>query len=204
MNDIVIIDYNMGNLRSVQKAFERLGCSVLISNNRDIILKSDKLILPGVGHFAEGMKNLRKLKLIDTLKEAVIESKKDILGICLGMQLMTESSEEGEVAGLGWIKGRAKRFVFDENRLKVPHMGWNNLFIANSNSILKDITHEDLFYFVHSYYVSCDNRNDVLAETEYENKFVSSLQNKNLFGCQFHPEKSHDVGLKVIHNFCTL
>ena len=201
---ITIIDYGMGNLRSVQKAFERIGISVNISDSVDEIVKAEKLVLPGVGHFERGINNLKKRGLFEVLNDAVLEKKIPIIGICLGMQLMTEFSEEGNCEGFGWIKGKTTKFHFQENKLKIPHMGWNNLSIIKTDSLFNGITSENFFYFVHSYYVSCSDDSDVLAETNFGNKFVSSFQRKNIFGCQFHPEKSHDPGLKVLSNFVKL
>jgi glutamine amidotransferase len=198
---ITIIDYGMGNLRSVQKAFERIRVPARISSDVNEILSADKLVLPGVGHFAQGVSNLKQKGLFNTLNEAVIEKKKPILGICLGMQLMTEYSEEGSCEGFGWFSAKTERFIFKTNGLKIPHMGWNNLSIKNSDSIFSGITAENFFYFVHSYFISCTNRSDILAETIYGNNFVSSFQKENIFGCQFHPEKSHDSGLLVLKNF---
>lgn len=201
---ITIIDYGMGNLRSVQKAFERIGISVNISDNIDEIVKAEKLVLPGVGNFERGIDNLKKRGLYDALNDAVIEKEIPIIGICLGMQLMTEFSEEGNCEGFGWIKGKTTKFRFQENKLKIPHMGWNNLAITKTDSLFMGITSENFFYFVHSYYISCSDESDILAETNFGNKFVSSFQRKNIFGCQFHPEKSHDPGLKVLSNFVKL
>jgi len=201
---ITIIDYGMGNLRSVQKAFERVGVQVKISGSADEILSADKIVLPGVGHFEKGVSNLKERGLFKTLNEAVIAKKIPIIGICLGMQLMTEFSEEGNCEGFGWIKGKTRKFSFQANGLKIPHMGWNNLIIAQSDSLYDGITSDNFFYFVHSYYVSCDENSNILAETNYGNKFVSSFKKENIFGCQFHPEKSHDAGLKVLSNFVKL
>ncbi len=201
---IVIVDYGMGNLRSVQKAFERINIPVIISSDRNEILNAKKIVLPGVGNFEKGMINLKAANLIEALNEAVIEKELPILGICLGMQLMTEFSEEGNVAGLGWIKGVTLKFNLSSNKLKVPHMGWNNIQILNSDSIFKNIEEDNLFYFVHSYYVTCAHKNDVLATTDYSGYFVSAFQKENIYGCQFHPEKSHDAGLTVLRNFVNL
>ena len=198
---IVIIDYGMGNLRSVQKAFERIRIPATISSNPQEIQTADKLVLPGVGHFEQGITNLKNKGLFDLLNEVVINKKKQILGICLGMQLMTEFSEEGNCDGFGWLKARTQRFSFKTNGLKIPHMGWNNLSIKNSITLYKDITADNFFYFVHSYYISCESEQNILAETNYGNKFVSSFQKENIFGCQFHPEKSHDSGLQILKNF---
>jgi len=201
---IIIIDYGMGNLRSVQKAFERIGIPARISSEADEILNAEKLVLPGVGHFECGMKNLRTKGLFDLLNKVVLNNKIPIIGICLGMQLMTEFSEEGNCEGFGWIKARTQKFLFQNKELKIPHMGWNNLLIKNSDSIFKNITSDNFFYFVHSYYVTCENEVDILAETNYSNNFVSSLNKDNIYGCQFHPEKSHDNGLKILKNFANL
>lgn len=201
---VVIVDYGMGNLRSVEKAFRRLGIDSVISSDSSEILSADKLVLPGVGHFNRGMQNIKERKIFDVLYESVLIKKKQILGICLGMQLMTEYSEEGDCEGLGWIKAKTVKFSFNNNNLKIPHMGWNNLDIQNDISLLKNITGEDSFYFVHSYYVNCENEENVLAKTNYNTKFVSAFYSDNIFGCQFHPEKSHDKGLEIIKNFTEL
>ncbi len=201
---IVIIDYGMGNLRSVQKAFERIRIPASISSNANDIETADKLVLPGVGHFERGVRNLTNRSLFELLNVQVKDKKKPILGICLGMQLMTQFSEEGNCNGFGWIKARTQKFSFQANGLKIPHMGWNNLLVKNSDTLFKDITTENFFYFVHSYYVTCDNDADVLAETNYGNGFVSSFQKENIFGCQFHPEKSHDKGLQILKNYAEM
>jgi len=201
---IVVIDYGMGNLRSVQKAFERIRVPAKISANIDEILTAEKLVLPGVGHFAKGISNLKDRGLLNALNMVVVEKKVPILGICLGMQLMTEFSEEGNCEGFGWIRGKTKRFSFSSKELKIPHMGWNNLLVNKTGSLYNGITSDNFFYFVHSYYVSCENEAEILAETKYGNNFVSSFQKENIFGCQFHPEKSHDTGLKVLSNFVKL
>ena len=204
MLNLVIIDYGMGNLRSVQKALERIGTKSIISSNPDEILKADKLILPGVGHFKKGMENLKNMNLIDPLNIAVLNFKIPILGICLGMQLMTDFSEEGNCEGLKWISAKTTKFSFEHKDLKIPHMGWNNLLIKNERKLLENINENDFFYFVHSYKISCNNEEDVLAKTKYGVEFVSVFNNRNIFGCQFHPEKSHDAGLKILKNFIEL
>jgi glutamine amidotransferase len=201
---ITIIDYGMGNLRSVQKAFERIRIPAKISSDVSAVLNAEKLVLPGVGHFERGINNLKERGLLSALNEVVLEKKKSVLGICLGMQLMTEYSEEGDCEGFGWIKAKTKKFTFNSNGLKIPHMGWNNLSIKNSDSIFREISADNFFYFVHSYFISCTNESDVLAETIYGNNFVSSFQKENIFGCQFHPEKSHDKGLQILKNFANL
>jgi len=204
MTIITIINYGLGNIRSVQKAFERVGYQVKISSNKDDIIKSDKLVLPGVGHFAKGIENLNNLNLYDTINEAVLIKKKIIIGICLGMQLMTKHSTEGNLEGLGWIDAVTKKFDFKNNSLKIPHMGWNNIVMKKGSVLLREITDEDFFYFVHSYFVQCNENEDILFTTNYGIDFVSGFQKENIFGVQFHPEKSHDAGLKILKNFAEL
>ncbi len=201
MNRILIIDYGMGNLRSVQKSLERVGCYTMISSKPEDINSADKLIFPGVGHFKKGIENLIDLKLIDSLSEAVLVNKRPILGICLGMQLMTSFSEEGNCNGLNWIEAQTLKFNFPNLNLKIPHMGWNNLSFVKKNDIIDGITKDDFYYFVHSYNIQCKNDSDVVAKTHYVIDFVSIFNKGNIYGCQFHPEKSHDAGIKILKNF---
>ena len=199
---ITIIDYGLGNLRSVQKSFERANLNVKISNDLNEINKADKLVLPGVGHFGKGMKNLKSSGLIDVLNERVLIKKTPILGICLGMQLMTKYSEEGNSEGLGWIDASTIRFQKDvEKKYKVPHIGWNSIDIINDNPFLNKIKNDSQYYFVHTYYVLCKNKKEVMTESDYGVKFHSSFQKDNVFGVQFHPEKSFSVGLQMLENF---
>lgn len=194
----------MGNLRSVQKAFERIGVTSKIISRAGEVLDSQKLILPGVGHFSRAIKILKSNGLFDALNQAVQIKKTPIIGICLGMQLMTEFSEEGNVEGFGWIKGQTSKFSFTKNTLRIPHMGWNRLSIKHSNPLFKCIENDAFYYFVHSYFITCKNRENIMSETDYGNTFVSSFQHENIYGCQFHPEKSHDAGLKILKNFAEL
>ena len=194
-NKIVIIDYGMGNLRSVQKKFNKVGFEAEISNDPSVIASATKLVLPGVGHFSHGVKKLKELGIWDVLNELVLEKKTPILGICLGMQLMAKHSHEGHVEGLGWFDAEVVKFqVEDQLKYKVPHMGWNNTFTKKEN----------ILYSVHSYYMECKNDADVLATTVYEDQFVSAIQKENIYGTQFHPEKSHDDGDRMIKNFVEL
>jgi len=196
---VAIIDYGMGNLRSVLKAVERTGGIPLITKNHKEIEESDKIILPGVGHFRKGMENLKHLNLIEILNNEVLVNKKPIMGICLGMQLMMEHSEEGDVEGLAWFKGNVIRFnVSDKYKYKVPHMGWNSLIYKTKNIISKLVNE---YYFVHSYHVVTTNVEDILTTTVYDYEFVSSIKKDNIIGYQFHPEKSHLPGLQLISNF---
>jgi len=194
----------MGNLRSVHKAFERIGASSKITADADEILACQKLVLPGIGHFSKAVKILKSNGLFDALNEAVKIRKVPILGICLGMQLMAEFSEEGGVNGFGWIKAEAIRFSFSQKTLRIPHMGWNRLLIQNHDTLFKGIDTDNFYYFVHSYFIKCANQGDILSETDYGNTFVSAFQHENIYGCQFHPEKSHDAGLKILQNFAEL
>ena len=196
---IAIIDYGMGNLRSVLKAVERTGGIPLITRDKEDIAKSDKIILPGVGHFRKGMENLKQLDLIEILNNEVLVNKKPIMGICLGMQLMMEHSEEGDSDGLSWFAGNVIRFnVSDKYRFKVPHMGWNSLNYKK-NEIPSNLINE--YYFVHSYHVVVTQDIDILTSTTYDYKFVSAIKKGNIIGYQFHPEKSHLPGLRLISNF---
>lgn len=201
---LVIIDYGMGNLRSVEKSLKRIGIESKISSNENDIEAADKLILPGVGHFKNGMNNIIRLGLDKTLNKKVIQDKIPILGICLGMQLFTKFSEEGEVEGLGWIEAKTVRFNFNgiQEKYKIPHIGWNSLIISKKATVYDGITSDDSFYFVHSYYVHCSDTQDILSKTLYGNEFVSSFQKNNITGMQFHPEKSYAAGLKIFTNFC--
>lgn len=201
---IAIIDYGMGNLRSVQKAFHRIGADAIIAADKEQIQQATKLILPGVGHFEKGMLNLREKNLIDALKHSVIEKKIPILGICLGMQLLTSRSEEGNCDGLGFIDAQAIHFskIIKDANFKIPHIGWNSLHICkNSDVIASD---ENMMYFVHSFAVKCNNKEDVLVETTYGDTFHSGFQKDNIIGLQFHPEKSHKPGLEILRNFVKL
>ncbi len=203
---IAIIDYGMGNLRSVHKSMLRLGRHVHICNSPEKVQKAEKIILPGVGHFARGMQHLRDSGMFDVLKAKVFHDRVPILGICLGMQLLTESSQEGNAAGLGWIAARTKRFDLKENtaRLKVPHMGWNSVNLCRNGGLFKGVDADAVFYFVHTFYVECRFEQDIVATTTYGCTFVSAFERDNIFGTQFHPEKSHDDGMRILKNFVEL
>jgi glutamine amidotransferase len=200
---IVIVDYGMGNLRSVFMKFERLKISSKVSRDPAEILSADKLILPGVGHFAEGMKNIREFGIFDALNEAVIDKKTPVLGICLGMQLLTKYSEEGHVEGLGWIDAQTKKFK-EESGLRIPHVGWNQVAQVKESILFKDIPDKTRFYFTHTFAVSCADSSNHYGETSYGIDFSSVIQKDNIYGTQFHPEKSHLLGLKLIQNFSDL
>lgn len=202
---ICIVDYGMGNLRSVLKKFERLNADVYISNQADEIGKADKLVLPGVGHFANGVKNLKESGIWEVLNQKVLVEKTPILGICMGMQLMARHSEEGDSEGLGWFDAEVVRFnVKDKRTFKVPHMGWNAANLQKESKLFHQIPQEAPFYFVHSYHFKCNEEADILTSTVYEYDFVSAVEKGNIFGTQFHPEKSHDFGEQLISNFLKL
>lgn len=201
MQKIVIIDYGMGNISSIKNMLRYIGCDGKLSNNANEILAADKLILPGVGNFGHAMQNISELNLKPILDKAVLEGKKPILGICLGMQLLLSYSEEGNCEGLNWIDGKVKKFDFDDKEYKVPHMGWDYVKINNPNSLVYGVGTTDRYYFVHSYYASCDNREDCIASTDYGIEFDSIIGKNNIWGTQFHPEKSHKFGMKILNNF---
>lgn len=207
---IGIINYGLGNLQSVLRAFERLGIPASIISTPQEVLASKKLILPGVGYCAAGMAKLRELGLVDVLNEVVLGKKTPILGLCLGMQLMTKHSEEGNVDGLGWFDAETVRFPFDGSaefdtlpilERRTPHMGWNSVVPKMAHPLLKDVTKESSFYFAHSYYVKARGADDILGETQYQIPFASILGRENIFGVQFHPERSHEDGLQLLRNF---
>jgi glutamine amidotransferase len=197
---ITIIDYGMGNLGSIKNMLKKIGVVSEITNDIEIILNAEKIILPGVGAFDKAIQNLSKLKLIEPLNKKALEDKVPILGICLGMQLLAKSSEEGKHAGLGWIDGKVLRFNID-NSLKVPHMGWNIIVQKKDSPLMIDMYKDPRFYFVHSYYFKCNNESDILSTTNYGGEFTSAVSKDNIYGVQFHPEKSHKFGMKLLENF---
>lgn len=201
--EIVIVDYGMGNLFSIRKVIERIGFSCKISNSYRDIKSAGKIILPGVGHFGKAMYNLKAANLIDELNETALVKKTPVLGICLGMQLMTSFSEEGEAYGLNWFDARVIKFKMRNSSMyKVPHMGWNTITHEKPDSYIFDkIETDDVFYFVHSYHTVTGINEDILAKTSYEYTFVSAIIKDNIVGFQFHPEKSHKAGEQLVKNF---
>jgi glutamine amidotransferase len=197
---IAIIDYGLGNLGSVKNALDTLGVISMISKSAEDIKKSDSLILPGVGAAGEGMKNVRERKLEESISEAV-KMGKPILGLCLGMQLLMSSSEEGNVNCLNIIEGKVKRL---DTKLKVPQIGWNNVVSNDNCQLFKDIPMNSYFYFVHSYYCAPLDKTGEVGVTKYGNNFCSVVQKNNIYGVQFHPEKSGENGLKLLQNFSKL
>ncbi len=199
---ICIVDYGIGNIGSIKNMIKKIGYASVISSNKEIIKKADKLILAGVGSFDYAIEKLRDSDLFNLLNDEVMVQKKPILGICLGMQLMTKGSDEGKQKGFGWIDAYVHRFEFEN--LKVPHMGWNLIDIKKKNTLSLDLYDENRFYFVHSFYVKCENKDDALFSTNYGTEFVSGFSKENIYGVQFHPEKSHKFGKKLLENFCKL
>jgi glutamine amidotransferase len=200
---LTIIDYKAGNVRSIQNMLKKIGVKSLISGKPEDVQAAEKLILPGVGHFDYGMEQLEKSGLIPVLNRKVMEEKIPILGICLGVQLFTKSSEEGSRAGLGWLNART--VAFDKNRLpehcKIPHMGWNQVSYNPKSPIFANMPEDARFYFVHSFHLVGENPDDIVVEAEYGYKFTAGFEHENIIGLQFHPEKSHKFGMQVLRNF---
>ncbi len=200
---ISIIDYDAGNIKSVEKAIEYLGGEVKVTRDRDEILSSSHVILPGVGSFGDAMKKLKDYNLVNTIYD-VADSGKPFLGICLGLQLLFKTSEESpEATGLGILDGKILR-IPDDGGLKVPQIGWNNLDVTNGAKLFKNLPANPYVYFVHSYYLQAANEADVAASIYYGTKIHASVERENVFACQFHPEKSSDVGLAILKNFMEL
>ncbi len=195
----------MGNLNSVKRILDRMKVDAAISSNPQDIINARKLILPGVGHFGKAMSNLKKLSLTDALNEAVLVGKIPVLGICLGMQLMAAKSDEGDAEGLGWFDAEVVKFKSaDKIKYKIPHIGWNKIKIKKKCPLMCDIPELSEFYFVHSFHLKTHCQSDILNETHYENTFISAISKNNIFGVQYHPEKSHDAGARVLKNFIEL
>lgn len=203
---ITIINYNAGNIKSIQNMLKRIGAKSCISSNAEEIEQAEKLILPGVGHFDYGMRNLQESGLIEVLNKKVLTDKVPLLGICLGAQLLGNRSEEGIIPGLGWIDMEVVKF--DENKLaenlKIPHMSWNEMIIKKQSELLAGLNNESRFYFVHSYHMKCNDENDVLTNTNYGYEFTSAVEKDNIYGVQFHPEKSHKFGMRLLENFVNI
>ena len=200
---IAIIDYDAGNIKSVEKALKTLGQDVVITRDADVILSADKVILPGVGAFGDAMANLKKFGLDKVIYE-VVGKGTPFLGICLGLQLLFERSDETPgVAGLGILKGEILR-IPDKEDLKIPHMGWNSLHLQNQGRLFQGLSEQSYVYFVHSYYLKAEDEQIVKATTDYSVNIHASVERDNVFACQFHPEKSSDVGLQILKNFVEL
>lgn len=203
---IVIVDYGMGNIGSIRSMLSKCGFNSVISSSSEVIAEADKLILPGVGHFERGMASLHHLNLISALNDAVVKRKIPVLGICLGMQLMGLSSEEGNARGLGWVDADFVKFDVSKSnyQIKIPHMAWNWIKPAKSTPISEGLDNASRFYFVHSYHAVMSHPEDVLFTTEYGYEFCSAFEKDNVIGVQFHPEKSHRFGMQLLRNFVEL
>ncbi len=197
---IVIIDYGAGNVKSIQNILKRIGSDSIISNEKEIIEKASKLILPGVGSFDYGMSKLSELDLIPLLNNKVIVKKTPILGICLGMQLLAKKSEEGKQDGLSWVDAEVKKFVKLNTLDKIPHMGWGFVDIKRKNNLIS-LDKKHRFYFVHSYYMKAYSDEIIYGSSNYINEFTSFIIKDNIYGVQFHPEKSHKFGMELMSNF---
>lgn len=205
MRTVTIVDYGMGNLHSILKRFVRIGAKPVVSSRPADIAAAERLVLPGVGHFGMAMQNLEASGLKIALEEAVIRRGVPILGICLGMQLFATHSEEGDAEGLRWLDADVVRFkVSDTVRFKVPQMGWNSMDVKRDSKLTHGLPLGPEFYFAHAYHLVCRNALDILGETIYDYPFPSAVQKMNVYGVQFHPEKSHDAGEAMLQNFASL
>ena len=202
---IVIVDYGLGNLGSIVNMLAHVHAPAVISRDPDEIGRATKLVLPGVGAFDQGMSNLRRLGLVDVVRHKALEERTPLLGICLGMQLLGRASEEGRETGLGLLDAQSIRFRADANPgLKIPHMGWNTVTLRKPSVLFESMHSDPRFYFVHSYHVVCEAPGDVLAAASYGAEFVAAVERGNIYGVQFHPEKSHKFGMKLLQNFAAL
>jgi len=200
---IAIVDYGMGNVGSIANMLSRLRAEWVITSDHEIIKSADKLILPGVGAFDHAMERLDVQGLIPVIEHVVLDLRRPILGICLGVQIFTKCSEEGKLSGLGWIDAETIQFQFPPgtNDLKIPHMGWNNIDVKRNHPLFSGFDEPPRFYFVHSYHVCCQNQEDILATSDHGIQFVAAVCHGNIMGTQFHPEKSHKFGLRLLSNF---
>ena len=200
---IVVVDYGMGNLGSILNMLKKIGAEAELASEPEDVRRASKLILPGVGAFDSGMRHLEQRGFIEALNERVLSDGVPTLGVCLGMQLLTARSEEGELPGLGWLDGETVRFQFDgrQQDLRIPHMGWNTVSIRRQDGLFETADMESRYYFVHSYHVVCNHSEDILATTNYGYDFASAVRKRNIMGVQFHPEKSHRFGQRLLQCF---
>lgn len=202
---IAVINYGLGNLTSIKNMFARLGVDAVITDDKQKISDASKLLLPGVGHFKKGMTNLHETGLYEILNTEVKEKGKPILGICLGAQLMTKHSEEGDIDGLGWVDAVTVKFDKERlNNLPIPHMGWSDIQVQNESELWTGLQPEPRFYFVHAYHFLFEEKREVTATSKYGYEFACAFKKGNVYGAQFHPEKSHKFGMKVLENFSKL
>ena len=201
---IKIIDYGVGNIKAFVNLYKRLGIEIEIASNYRSLTNASKLILPGVGHFDYAMNKFNESGMIETVNNLVTKKKVPVLGICVGMQIMAMSSDEGTKKGLGWIDADVKKIDIRNNNFRLPHMGWNNIIINKNDDILKNLDNNSTFYFLHSYYFNCTNENNVVAFSNYGSNFPSIVRQENIIGIQCHPEKSHEFGEQILKNFFDL
>lgn len=203
---ITIINYGSGNIKAISNIYEKLKVNYSIASSPEQVIGAKKIFLPGVGAFDETISRLDSTGFREVLDVEVLENKVPILGICVGMQILAESSEEGSCKGLGYIKGKVKKININSihHKPKLPHLGWNSIEILRHNKLLKEIDPVFGFYFLHTYYFECEDQNNVMATTNYGSTFPSAVFSENIFGIQFHPEKSHQNGVKLLHNFANL
>jgi glutamine amidotransferase len=203
---ITIVNYGSGNIRAICNVYERLKVPYVVAEDPNKIRKAEKFILPGVGSFDFNMTKLNRSGLTDALHEMVLGKNIPVLGICLGLQIMAESSEEGSLPGLGWIKGKVKKF--DETKIvhkpKLPHMGWNSIFIKSVPELYEGVDTEKGFYFIHSYFIEVEDKENIMTTTTYGEEFVSAIHKENIYATQYHPEKSHSNGIQLLKNFANL
>ncbi len=203
---ITIIDYGLGNINAFVNVYTKLNIPVRVARTADEVLSAGKLILPGVGSFDYAMTLLNNSGLRSAVEKKVVEERTPVIGICVGMQMMAESSDEGVLPGLGWIKGKVR--LFDESKIsfktKLPHMGWNNIIPVTNQGLLNGLDNDSRFYFLHSYYFECFDQANVLATTEYGIRYACAVKSENVYGVQFHPEKSHSNGVLLLENFSKL
>ena len=204
---ITIIDYGLGNIKAFANIYERLNINVKIAKTKYDIVGAEKLILPGVGAFDFAMSQLNSSGMRDVIEKEVISNKVPVLGVCVGMQMLANSSEEGELDGLGWVDGTVNKFdkkLFNSDLCRLPHMGWNNVNQSNKSNLFSNVPDLGRFYFLHSYYFNCNNNNNIISTSTYGSNFTSAVNSNNIFGVQFHPEKSHFLGVQVLNNFAKL
>jgi glutamine amidotransferase len=203
---IAIIDYGLGNVKAFANVYKNLNIPVRLANQKSDLSGVEKIILPGVGAFDYAMERLNASGLRKTIEDLVFSKKIPILGICVGMQMLASESEEGKTPGLGWVAGEVKKFDFSKftKNSCIPHMGWNNVYSTGKNNLMKGLCDDSLFYFLHSYYFECKNREDSIAYAEYGHQFTCAVNYKNIYGVQFHPEKSHQWGVQLLKNFAEL
>lgn len=203
---ITLIDYGVGNMNAFVNVYKRVDVPVKIAKTAEDLIGAEKLILPGVGHFDHAMEQLNKSGMREFLDELVLEKHIPVIGICVGMQMMANESEEGNLEGLKWIDAKVKKF--DESKInlitKLPHMGWNDVKPVKDLELFKGLENDSIFYFLHSYYFQCNNQQDVMAVSYYGGEFASAAHHENIYGIQFHPEKSHHYGEILLHNFAKL